>query len=151
MLREKRGWCILRADSVLSHFTDVTQSSELLRGSSNNPNYLFIYYWRITGLQNFVVFCQTSTWISHQFSSVAQSCQTLCNPMNSSMPGLPVRHQLPEFIQTHVHQVGDAIQPSHPLSSPSPPAPNPSQHQDPFQWLSSSHEMAKVLEFQLQP
>ena len=62
-----------------------------------------------------------------QFSSVTQSCPTLCNPMNCSTPGLPVHHQLPELTQTHVHQVGDAIQPSHPLSSPSPPAPNPSQ------------------------
>ena len=65
----------------------------------------------------------------HQFSSVAQSCPTLCDPMNCSTPGLPVHHQLPEFTQTHVHWVRDAIQPSHPLSSPSPPAPNPSQHQ----------------------
>ena len=85
-----------------------------------------------------------------QFSSVAQSCLTLCDPMNCSMPGLPVHHQLPEFTQTHVHWVGDAIQPSHPLSSPSPPAPNPSQHQGLFQWVNSSHEVAKVLEFQLQ-
>ena len=68
-----------------------------------------------------------------QFSSVTQSCPTLCNPMNRSTPGLPVHHQLPEFTQTHVHPVGDAIQPSHPLSSPSPPAPNPSQHQSLFQ------------------
>ena len=68
-----------------------------------------------------------------QFSSVTQSCQTLCNPMNCSMPGLPVHHHLPEFTQTHVHWVGDAIQPSHPLSSPSPPAPSPSQHQSLFQ------------------
>ena len=71
---------------------------------------------------------------SVQFSSVAQSCPTLCNPMNSSKPGLPVHHQLPEFTQTHVHRIGDVIQPSHPLSSPSPPAPNPSQHQGLFQW-----------------
>ena len=63
------------------------------------------------------------------FSSVAQSCLTLCDPMNSSTPGLPVQHQLPEFTQTQVHRVSDAIQSSHPLSSPSPPAPNPSQHQ----------------------
>ena len=70
---------------------------------------------------------------SVQFSSVAQSCPTLCNPMNRSTPGLPVSHQLPEFTQTHVHQVSDAIQSSHPLSSPSPPAPNPSQHQSLFQ------------------
>ena len=66
--------------------------------------------------------------VSVQFSSVAQSCLILCDPMNCSMPGLPVHHQLPEFTQTHVHRVSDAIQPSHPLSSPSPPAPNPSQH-----------------------
>ena len=70
---------------------------------------------------------------SVQFSSVAQSCPTLCNPMNRSTPGLPVYHQLPEFTQTHAHQVSDAMQASHPLSSPSPPAPNPSQHQGLFQ------------------
>ena len=86
---------------------------------------------------------------SVQFSSVTQSCPTLCNPMNCSTPGLPVHHQLPEFTQTHVLRVGDAIQPSHPLSSPSPPAPNPSQHQSLFQWVNSSREVAKVLEFQL--
>ena len=85
-----------------------------------------------------------------QFSSVTHSCRTLCNPMNCSTPGLPVHHQLPEFTQTHVHRVSDAIQPSHPLSSPSPPAPNPSQNQGLFQWVNSSHEVAKVLEFQLQ-
>ena len=70
--------------------------------------------------------------------------------MDCSMPGLPVHQQLPEFTQIHVHWVGDAIQPSHPLLSPSPPAPNPSQHQGLFQWVSSSHQVAKVLEFQLQ-
>ena len=84
-----------------------------------------------------------------RFSSVTQSCPTLCDPMNCSMPGLLVHHQFPEFTQTHVHRVRDAIQPSHPLSSPSPPAPNPSQHQSLFQWVNSSHEVAKVLEFQL--
>ena len=85
----------------------------------------------------------------NQFSSVAQSCSTLCDPMNCSTPGLPVHHQLPEFTQTHVHQVSDAIQPSHPLLPPSPPAHNPFQHQSLFQWVNSSHEVAKVLEFQL--
>ena len=70
---------------------------------------------------------------SDQIRSVAQLCPTLCDPMNRSTPGLPVHHQLPEFTETHVHRVGDAIQPSHPLSSPSPPAPNPSQHQSLFQ------------------
>ena len=87
---------------------------------------------------------------SIQFSSVTQSCPTLCDPMNSSTPGLPVHHQLPEFTQTHVHRVSDGIQPSHPLSSLSPPAPNPSQHQSLFQWVNTSHEVAKVLELQLQ-
>ena len=85
-----------------------------------------------------------------QFSSVTQSCLTLCDPMNCSMPGLPVHHQLPEFIQTRIHRVGDAIQPSHSLLSPSPPTTNPSQHQGLFQWVSSSHGVAKVLEFQVQ-
>ena len=85
-----------------------------------------------------------------QFSSVAQLCLTLCDPRNCSMLGLPVHHQLLEFTQTHVHRVGDAIQPSHSLSSPSPPAFNLSQHQGLFQWVSSSHQVAKVLEFQLQ-
>ena len=84
---------------------------------------------------------------SVQFRSVTQSCPTLCEPMNRSTPGLPVHHQLPEFTETHVHRVGDAIQPSHPLSSPSLPAPNRSQHQTLFQWVNSSHEVAKVLEF----
>ena len=84
-----------------------------------------------------------------QFSSGAQSCPTLCHPMNCGMPGLPVYHQFPEFTQTHVQRVSDAIQPSHPLSSPSPPAPNPSQHQSFFQTVNFSHEVAKVLEFQL--
>ena len=85
-----------------------------------------------------------------QFNSVAQSCPALCNPMNRSTPGLPVHHQLPKFTQTHVHGVGDAIQTSHPLLSPSPPAPNPSKHQGLFKLVNSSHEVAKVLEFQLQ-
>ena len=70
---------------------------------------------------------------SDQMRSAAQSCPTLCDPMNRSTPGLPVHHQLPEFTQSYVHRVSDAIQPSHPLSSPSPPAPNPSQHQSLFQ------------------
>ena len=74
-----------------------------------------------------------SICVVFQFSSVTQSCPTFCDPMNHSTPGLPVHHQLLEFTQTHVHRVGNAIQPSHPLSSPSPPAPNPSQHQSLFQ------------------
>ena len=95
------------------------------------------------------VFLFLTYFTLYQFSSVAHLCPTLCDPMNCSTPGLPVHHQCPEFTQTHVRWVGDAIQPSHPLLSPSPPAPNPSQHQSLFQWVNSSHEVAKVLEFQL--
>jgi len=84
---------------------------------------------------------------SVQFSSATQSCPTLCDPMNCSTPGLLVHHQLPEFTQTHVHRVDDAIQPSHPLSSPLPPAPNPSQHQSLFQRVNSLHEVAKYWSF----
>ena len=89
-------------------------------------------------------------YLSVQFSSAPQSCPTLCDPMDCSKPGFPVHHELLEFTQTHVHQVGDAIQPSHPLSSPSSPAFSLSQHQSLFKGVSSSHQVAKVLEFQLQ-
>ena len=82
----------------------------------------------------------------YQIRSVTQSCPTLRDPMNRSTPGLPVHHQLPEFTQTHVYRVSDAIQPSHPLLSPSPLAPNPSQHRSLFQWVNSLHEVAKILE-----
>ena len=88
--------------------------------------------------------------MDYQFSSVAQSSPTLWDPMDCSTLGFPVHHRLLEFVQTHICRVGDAIQPSHPLSSPSPPTFNLSQHQGLFQWVSSSHRMAKVLEFQLQ-
>ena len=90
-----------------------------------------------TQSRNCYMLCQFSynMYQSVQFSSVAQSCSTLCDPMNCSMPHLPVHHHHPEFSQTHVHRVGDALQPSHPLSSPSPPAPNPSQHQSLFQYV----------------
>ena len=87
---------------------------------------------------------------SVQFSSVTQSCLTLCNPMDHSTPGFTIHHQLPELAQTHVLRIGDAIQPSHPLSSPSPPAFNLSQHQGLFKWIIYWHQMAIVLEFQLQ-
>ena len=105
----------------------------------------YVYKYNTQDYWSFIVNLQ-----SVQFSSVAQSCLTLCNPMNCSTPGLPVHHQLPEPTQTHVHWVSDAIQPSHPLSSPSPPALNLSQHQGLFKWVSSLHQVAKVLEFQLQ-
>ena len=105
--------------------------------------------WRMDAGEAAELLITPHPFSSVQFSSVAQSCPTLCDPMNRSTPGLPVHHQLPEFTQTHIHRVSDAIQPSHPLPSPSPPAPNPSQHQSLFQWVNSSHEVAKVLEFQL--
>ena len=105
--------------------------------------------WLYAESKKFIGVTFTPKWGSVQFSSVTQSCRTLCNPMNCSTPGLPDHHQLLEFTQTHVDRLSDAIQPSHPLSSPSPPAPNPSQHQGLFQWANSSHEVAKVLEFQL--
>ena len=111
-------------------------------------------------LINFLIFLacplmsapSTSNKTATTFSSVhLLSCvPTLCDPMDCSTPGLPVHHQLPEFTQTHVHWVSDAIQPSHPLSSPSPPSFNLSQHQGLFKWVSSSHQVAKVLEFKLQ-
>ena len=113
---------------VSLHFTSLHLMRQVLFFLENKSNWLKV------------------TW-SVQFSSVAQSCLTLCDPMNRSTPGLPVHHQLPEFSQTHVHRVSDAIQPSHPLSSPPPPAPNPSQHQSLFQWVNSSHEVAKYWSF----
>ena len=85
-----------------------------------------------------------------EFSSVTQSCPTLCDPMNSSVPGILVHHQLLESTQTHVHWGGDAVQPSYPLLTPSPPALNLSQHQGLLKWVSPSYQVAKVLEFQLQ-
>ena len=117
--------------------------------SAWNPNFSHLIVFKIVsipGLFHLEVFPLSSV----QFSSVTQSCPTLCDPVNCSTPGLPVHHQHPEFTQTHVHPVGDAIQTSHPLLSPFPPAPNPSQHQSLLQWVNSSHEVAKVLEFQLQ-
>ena len=127
------SFCILKSEVIISTVS-ISSSGILtrLRLYHNSPS-----------LSSVIIF------LSVQFSSVAQLCLTLCDSMNLSTPGLPVHHQLPEFTQTHVHQVSDAIQPSHPLSSPSPPAPNPSPHQSFFQWVNTSHEVAKVLEFQL--
>ena len=85
-----------------------------------------------------------------QFSSVTQSCPALCDPMDCSIPGFPVHHELLELAQTHVHWIGDAVQPSHPLSSPPPSIFKLSQQQSLFQWVSPSHQVAKVLEFQPQ-
>ena len=133
---ESRHWEVISGKLAHTVFQGYSpkewEASEALRVNRATPN-----------------FKPNPKFASVQLSSVTQSRPTLCNPMNRSTPGLPVRHQLPEFTQTHVHRVPDAIQPSHPRLSPSPPVSNPSQHQILFQWVNSSHEVAKVLEFQL--
>ena len=108
------------------------------------------YFQMFIGYQNPLPISFPCQIFQLQFSLVTQSCPTLCDPMDCSTSGLPVHHQFPEFTQTHVHWVGDAIQPSHHLSSPSPPSFNISQHRCLFKWVSSSHQVAKALEFQLQ-
>ena len=114
-------------------------------GKFNSDGHYIYYFGQESLRRNGVaIVVNKRFWNAVQFSSVAQSCPTLWDPMNCSMPALPVRHQLPDPTQTHVHWVGDATQPSHPLSSPSP-APNPSQHQSLFQWVNSSHEVAKSI------
>ena len=130
---------ILKSTYVHSAMCRPSSESMLMFEPSYNP----LVFVAKNRSQVYHLFCSNS-------SSVAQSCPTLCNPMDCSTPGLPVHHQLPEPTQTHVHWVSDAIQPSHPLSSPSPPARNLSQHQGLFKWVSSSHSVPKVLEFQLQ-
>ena len=115
----------------------------------NLPNLkLFTFFCIFFSKHNFL---QSFLWIAHyftiQFSSVAQSCPTLCDPVDGSTPVLPIHHRLPELTQTHVHWVSDAIQPSHLLLSPSPPAFNLSQHQGLFKWDSSSHQVANVSDF----
>ena len=143
---------------VVSSEIEMCESFNFLRRFAYSVSLAIMYEFRTSfsisakkGSRNFDINCMESVdcFIEYQFNSVGQSCPTLCDPMNRSAPGLPVHPQLPELTQTHVHWVGDAIQPSYPLSSPSPPAPNPSQHQSLFQWVNSSHEVAKVLEFQL--
>ena len=128
------------AQTLVHQVSDAIQPSHPLL--SHSPVFNLSQH---QALSNESVLCISSV----QFSSVAQSSLALGDTMNLSTPGLPAHHHLPEFTQTHVHRVRDAIQPSHPRSSPSPPAPNPSQYQSLFQRVSSSHEMAKVLELQL--
>ena len=120
------------------------------RSKAEKPILIVLYYglsWEKNNIR--VKDMHSQARFSH-FSSVTQSCPTLCNPMDWSMPGFPVHHQLPELAQSHVHRISDVIQPSHPLLSPSPPAFSLFQHQGLFQWVSSLHQVAKVLEFQLQ-
>ena len=148
-----RAWRILQTEkpgrlqymgSQVEHNL-VTKPPQTLWGSQL-PAFRFFLYFLLAAYLNKLL--PSVTWF--QFNSVDHSCLTLCDPMNCSTPGLLVHHQLPEFTQTQVHWVSDAIPLSHLLLSPSPPAPNPSQHQSLFQWVNSLHEMAKVLEFQLQ-
>ena len=113
--------------------------------SQRNSHWRFVLF-----LLNIFALLPFFAFISVQFSSVTQLCLTPCDPMNCSTPGLPVHHQIPESSEIHVHRDSDAIQSSHPLSSPSPPALNPSQHQGLSQWVNSLHQVAKVLEFQLE-
>ena len=132
-------WCISCPSTIISHFSNGPDSwengiknqdlvlSALIASGRSSAIDLFLS----DGTRSYV--CIVTCACSVQFSSVTQSCPTLCDPMNRSMPGLPIHYQLLELTQTHLHRVGDAIQPSHPLLSPSPPAPNPSQHQGLFQ------------------
>ena len=129
-------------------YTRVTKSSIYKYYFSVSFPFTVVYYRTVSTVPCAVR--KVLVVYSFQFSSVAQSCPTLCDPMNRSTPGLPVHHQLPEFTQTHVHRISDAIQSSHPLSSPSPPALKLSPHQGLFQRVNSSHQVAKILEFQLQ-
>ena len=104
----------------------------------------------LLGSISITLILSSRTWLFIQSVQLSQSCLTLCDRIDCSTTGFPVHHQLPELAQTHIHQVSDTIQPSYHLSSPSPPAFNLSQHQSLFQWVRFSHQMVKVLDFQLQ-
>ena len=114
----------------------------------------FLFHWVTKETPTLIAYSSSTSGIhasqSIVLSSVTRSCLTLCNPMDCSIPGFPFPHQLPKFAQTHVHWVNDAIQPSHPLPSPPPPAFNLSQHQGLLKWVSSSHQVVRLLELQLQ-
>ena len=133
---------------VKKYFLRAKNSSFILNSMTFNTLSINCPYYG--EFHSFWIGCLTNIHLYTQFNSVTLSCPTLCDPVNRSTPGLPVHHKLPEFTKTHVHRVGEAMQPSHPLLSPFPPAPNPSQHQGLFQWVNSLHEVVKVLEFQLQ-
>ena len=128
----------------------ISSSRIIKLGSSRDWIQSYIADLRIQALTYDLIWPVYYNLLMYQFSPVAQSCQTLCDAMDCSMPDCPVHHQLPELAQTHVHWDSDAIQPSHPLLSPSPPAFSLSQHERLFQWVSSLHQVAKILEFQLQ-
>ena len=141
---------------LTSNMTECNHSecSVLYIASFNHCQVWEIYVTKSVNIWLFLLLCNSRlykyTKFSVQFSSVAQKCPALCNLMNCSTPSLPVHHQLPEFTQTHIHRARDSIQPSHPLSSPSLPARNLSLNQGFFKWVSSSHQVAKILDFQLQ-
>ena len=139
----------LRLHPSLAHWTLLASSRASLLQSYPPPTHrqVFHYFWLFPSSIGTRHYQFSSVWLSH---SVTGQSLTLCDPMDGSTPGLPVHRQLPDLAQTHVHRVSDAIQPSHLLSSPSPPAFNVSQHQGLFQRVSFSHHEAKVLEFQLQ-
>ena len=132
----------------------LTESSHRISSEPMHLWCLFCVQWPLLIKAAGSLYQGPPQWVPFNFcqslSSATQLCPTLCDAMDCSTPSLPVHHQLPEFAQTHVHQVGDAFWPSHPLLSPSPPAFHLSQHQGVFQWVSLSHQGAKILEFQLQ-
>ena len=152
------------SESFVTCFLSFFFFAIVLNVPSINYNWSWVVYTKIAietatqgTWQAWIYMHQTITFLIPPYYSVllfssvqSLSCVRLCDPMHGSTPDLPVHHQLLESTQTHVHWVGDAIQPPHPLLSPSPPAANPSQHQSLFQWVSSLHQVAKVLEFQLQ-
>ena len=132
----------IMASSPITSWQMYGNSERLYFGGLQNHCRWWLQPWNLKTLALW-----KKSYDQHQFSSVTQSCPIHCDPMDYSMLVLPVHHQLPEFTHTHVHWVGDALQPSHPLLSPSLPTFNLSQHQGLFQWVSSSHQLAKVLEF----
>ena len=132
---------ILLSFFIYSHLPPLSYRYHEIK-KPHHVNFIWLIYHKYCVRERFLVIF-SSVQLSHSVVSY------FVWPHECSTPGLPVHHHLPEFTQTHVHWVGDAIQPSHPRSSPFPPAPNPSQHQSLFQWVNSSHEVAKVPEFQL--
>ena len=140
--------------SILAWTTPWTEKPERLQSMESQKSQVCLSNWAHTLIvkASLWLLLIPNNWVVmyiHSIISVAQSCLTLCDPMDCSMPGFPVHHRLLELTQTHIHWFGDAIQPSYPLTSPSS-AFNLSQHQSLCQWVSSSHQVAKILEFQLQ-